>query len=233
MDEMKQRNEIDKALREVAKLRDARLRTAPVLSSERRAALALDLAVKFPLEVALREAATRRDRSLSSDPPRIPGPVELALRRQLLAADAAGEGARERPAADWRISHSIWSRIFRSPLGAGLAACAIITAALVCVGRWGTPPRHRAAETLSQAAAVGLESAFTSHLALSSRTELFSRRIAVGPFNLNTSEPASLEAFFVSNRRLQFADWIETPLGLRLDLPLRATLIDEGLTSTP
>jgi hypothetical protein len=62
---------------------------------------------------------------------------------------------------------------------------------------------------------------------------LFSRRITIAPFNLNTSEPASLEASFVSNRRIDFADGFETPLGLRLDLPVRAILMEDGFARMP
>src|SRR5687768_17440148 len=93
MDEMKQRNEIDNALRELAKLRDGQLRAAPALSPERRAVLTGFLASKFPIESALSEVATRRDRSLNSDPPKISMSVESALYRQLLAAEAERDGA--------------------------------------------------------------------------------------------------------------------------------------------
>ncbi len=87
--------------------------------------------------------------------------------------------------------------------------------------------------TSRSAAGVSLESAVTLDRPSIIRAELFGRRITIGPFNLNTSEPASLEASFVSNRRIHFADGIETPLGLRLDLPVRATLMEDGLARTP
>ena len=232
MDEMKQDSEIDNALREVAKLRDGLLRTAPALSSENRAVLMGFLAVELPVGAALREAATRRDWSLDSSPPKIPVSVESALHQQLEAADAARNRALGRRVSDWRISGSAWLRIFRPPLGTVLTSCVVITAAILSIGKWGTQPRPNA-ENLPQAAGLSLDSAVTLDSPSSSRAELFSRRIAIGPFNLNTSEPASLEAFFVSNRRIQFADGIETPLGLRLDLPVRATLMEDGLARTP
>jgi len=233
MDEMKQDSEIDNALREVAKLRDGLLRTAPALSSENRAVLMGFLAVELPVEAALREAATRRDRSLDSSPPKIPVSVESALHQQLQAADAVRNRALGRRVSEWRISGSAWLRIFRSPLGTVLTSCVVITAAILSIGKWGTQPPPNAAENRPQAAGVSLESGVTLDSPSSSRAELFSRRIAVGPFNLNTSEPASLEAFFVSSRRIQFADGIETPLGLRLDLPVKATLMEDGLARTP
>jgi hypothetical protein len=65
------------------------------------------------------------------------------------------------------------------------------------------------------------------------RAELFARKAVIGPFNLNATEPASLQASFVAKSGVYFADGAETPLGLRLDLPLTAILSDEGLTRTP
>ena len=230
---MKQCNEIDNALRELAKLRDRRLHAVPSLSSQRRAVLTRFLAVKFPVEAALREVATKRDQSLTANSPKIPLSVESALHHQLQAAEATRAGTREWRASGWELTVSVWRRIFRSPLGAGLTACAVITLGIVCFGRWGLPPRRSAVEALPRAAEVSLESAVTLDGPSNSRAELFSRRVTLGPFNLNTSEPASLEASFVSNRRTQFADGVETPLGLRLDLPVRATLMEDGLTRTP
>lgn len=233
MDEMKQDSEIDNALRELANVRDRQLGATPLLSPERRAVLTGFLAVKFSIESALREAATRRDRSLNPNPPKISMFVESALHRQLLAAETARDRARNWAAAGWGANPSIWRRIFRSPLGAGLTACAVITAAIVCFERSGPPPRRSAGENLLPTTGVNFEPAAALDRPLNSRAELFSRRITLGPFNLNTREPASLEASFASNRRIQFADGIETPLGLRLDLPVRATLLDDGLTRTP
>jgi hypothetical protein len=234
MDELKQRDGIDNALRELAKLRDRRLRAAPSLSPERRAALAGFLAAEFPVEAVLREVATKRDQLLNPHPPIIPVVVESVLSQQLQAVEAARNGGREWRASHWRIGGWAWRRIFRSPLGVGLTACAVIITALACFDRWGTLPRRSATtENVLVTAGVNLESAVTLDRPPSSRAELFSRRITLGPFNLNTSEPASLEASFVSNRRIQFADGIETPLGLRLDLPVRATLMEDGFARTP
>jgi hypothetical protein len=109
----------------------------------------------------------------------------------------------------------------------------VITAAIFYFGGWGAPPRRKGAENFPQAAGASIESALTLDRPSTSGAELFSRRITIAPFNLNTSEPASLEAFFVSNRRIQFADGVETPLGLRLDLPVKATLMEDGFTRTP
>ena len=224
---------MDDALRELAKRRDGLLRTAPALSPERRSVLTSFLATEFPVEAAMREAATKRDHLLHPHLPGIPASVELALSRQLQAGESARDGGREWRASHWRISGWAWLRIFRSPPAAVLTACVVSTAAILYVGGWGTAWRHHAAENVPQAAGANSESVLTWDRPSTGRTELFARRITIGPFNLNTSEPASLEASFASNRRLQFAEGVETPLGLRLDLPLRATLLDEGLARTP
>lgn len=234
MDDLKQRNEIDKTLRGVAARRDGLLRTAPVLSRKRRAVLARFLSVEFPVDGALREAATKRDQSLNPHPPKIPASVELALHQQLRLAEAARLGALHRRASDWQVSgRRAWLRILRSPVGVGLTGIAVITAVVLCFGEWGAPARRNVAENVPHTATVSLESALTLDHPSTSRAESFGRRITIGPFNLNTSEPASLEASFASNRRIQFTDGIETPLGLRLDLPIRATLMEDGLSRTP
>src|SRR5687768_17442256 len=136
MDEMKQGSEVDKALRQVAELRDRLLRTAPALSPERRASLTRFLARGCPVEMALHKAATRRDRSLNPLPPKIPLSAESALHQQLQMAEAARVGGHEWRVSDWRTHTSIWRRIFRSPPGAVLAACAVITVAILGVDKW-------------------------------------------------------------------------------------------------
>jgi hypothetical protein len=65
------------------------------------------------------------------------------------------------------------------------------------------------------------------------RGDLFTRRVSIRPFNLNTDEPASLQASFLANSGVRLADGIEAPLGLRLDLPVRAILMEDGLARTP
>jgi hypothetical protein len=224
---------MDDALREIVKLRDGLLRTAPALFPERQAVLTRFLASEFPVGAALREAATKRDQLLNPHPPKIPVFVELALSQQLQAAEAARDGGRERRASHWRSGNWAWLRIFRSPLGAGLTAGAVITAAILCFGGWRAQPRRNVTENLPSTAGMSFESAATLDRSSSNRAELFGRRITIGPINLNTSEPASLDASFVSNRRIQFADNVETPIGLRLDLPVRATLMEDGLARMP
>ena len=224
---------MDDALRELGRRRDGLLCTVPALSPKRRAVLTRFLAAEFPVDAAVRQAATKRDQLLDSHLPGIPASAELALSQELQAVEAARDGGRE-----WRASHSRisgWARlrILRSPLGAVLTACVVSTAAILGVGGWGTAPRPNAAENVAPSAGVNSESVLTWERPSTSRAELFARRITIGPFNLNTSEPASLEASFASNRRIQFAEGVETPLGLRLDLPWRATLMEDGFARSP
>src|SRR5688572_16300153 len=104
MGEMKQGSEIEKALRDVAKMRDRLLHTAPALSPERRAALTRFLALRRPVEVALREVAARRDQSLHPYQPKIPLSAESALHQQLQMAEAARDASREWRASDWQAN---------------------------------------------------------------------------------------------------------------------------------
>ena len=229
MDEMKQASEIDNALREVAKQRDKLLGKLPALSSVRRAVLTDFLVEEFPVEAALREAVTKRDQLLN--PSReIPASIESALHRQLPGPEPVRDEARRWRAADWRVSASMWLRIFRSRPGAVLMVCTVITVATLGFGRWGTPSRHNVEYFLHNPRSAGV--ALESEVVLD-RAELFARNAVIGPFNLNTSEPASLQASFVAKSGVYFADGAETPLGLRLDLPLRAILSEDGLTRTP
>jgi hypothetical protein len=231
MDEMKP-GEIDHALREVAKQRDKLLGKVPAISSARRAVLIDCLAGEFPVEAALREAANRRDQLLGSSPAAIPSPVESALHCELLAAEPAGGGTRPGHAADWTISAFIWRKIFHSPLGVAVTGCAMIAMAFLGFGRWGSSTGGVATKNMPEAARENLEPGVLDR-PWTGRAELFSRRIAIGPFNLKTSEPASLQTSFVAHSRIQFADGIETPLGLRLDLPVSAIFLEDGLARTP
>jgi hypothetical protein len=221
MDEMKQAGEIDEALREVAARRDNLLSKAPALSRARQAVLADFLVRQFPVEAALRETAVKRDALLNLPVPELPAFVESTLHRQLAAAEPARDRIRK-----WPVSTPAWLRIFRFPLGGALTVCAMITMAILCVGRWGTPSRHNA-ENLPHAPRADVESGVILE------AQLFTRKVAVGPFNLNTNEPASLQASFFANSGAYLANASEAPLGLRLDLPVRAILTDDGFARTP
>jgi hypothetical protein len=65
------------------------------------------------------------------------------------------------------------------------------------------------------------------------QAELFVRKASIRPFNLNTKEPASLQASFLANSGVHFADGNVAALRLRLDLPLRAILLEDSLARTP
>jgi hypothetical protein len=223
MDEMiKQVSVIDNALGEIARQRDKLLIKAPVLSSGRQAALHECVATEFPVEAALRETAAQRDQLLEF-PPGIPVAAELTL-RQLVAAELKDGGASEP-----KVRVPVWLRFFRSPIGS-LTVCATITAAILYIGRWETPSRHNEESFLhiSRTERVNLEAAVMLDRSPSERAELFARKASIGPFSLSTSEPASLQASFLANGSLH-----EAPLGLRLDLPVRAILTDDGLARTP
>jgi hypothetical protein len=244
MDEMRQSAEIENALRQVAKQRDKMLRKVPALSPARQAILTDCLAREFPLETALRGAATKRDQLLPLYRSGIPTSVESILHRRLDALQAAGlaRGPRKldglKPSSlsmqllggdgvlisDLVNRSAVWLTFFRSPPAISLMACAMIITAVLCFGSWRTSSlRH----------AVRPSAPRLDEVKIDSGTELFTRKISIRPFNLNTNEPASLEASFVANNGMHFADGIEAPLDLRLDLPVRAILIEDSLARTP
>jgi hypothetical protein len=225
MDEMKQSSEIDEVLREIAKQRDKMLSKLPALSPERRGILTDFLAAEFPVETALHGAATKRDQLLTPQSPEIPVSVESALGRLLGVAEPARAGD----------SAPIWLRLFRSPLGAALTICALIAAAILCLDGWVTPSPRQAENSphAPRPSEMNRELGMISDRSPIGRTELFARKTSIVPFNLNTKEPASLQASFLANNSLYFADGNEAPLGLRLDLSVRATLMEDGLARTP
>jgi hypothetical protein len=244
MDEMKQGSEIDDALCNVTKQRDRLLSKGLTLSRARQAALTGFLTRVFPLEAALREAVTKRDQLLHLHRSRIPASAESILYRRLNALLAGGlhraprkldglkpsslsmqllrgDGVR---ISDLTGGIPVWLTFFRSPLGTALTACAMIIAAVLCFGSWRTSSRrHAALPNTPRVDEVNIESG----------TDLFTRRVSIGPFNLNTNEPASLQASFLGNKSVRLADGIGGPLGLRLDLPVRAILMEDGLARTP
>jgi hypothetical protein len=118
----------------------------------------------------------------------------------------------------------MWLMFFRSPQGISLMACGVIIAGLLCFGSWRTSSLRHAVRPNPPGLHEGN---------IDSGTELFTRKISLRPFSLNTNEPASLQASFVANSGVYFADGIEGPLGLRLDLPVRAILIEDSLARTP
>jgi hypothetical protein len=219
MDEMKRAGEIDDVLRRVAKQRDKQLSEGLVLSPARRAALADFLIREFSVERALREEATRRDELLRHRL-EIPASVEANLRGLAVTEKMRG-GIRE-----WHHGAATWRQLFRSPLGGLLAACAMITAVVLFFGKGGTPS-WRNAQSFPQAPGAHIESKVILE------GDLFTRKIAIGPFNLNTNEPASLQAAFFANSGVYLANASEARLGLRLDLPVRAILTEDGFARTP
>jgi hypothetical protein len=244
MDETKQRSRMEILLQRVAKQRDKLLRKVPALSLARQAILTDCLAREFPVETALRGAARKRDQLLHLYRLAIPKSVESILHRRFDAFQAAGLVGASRKLDGLKPSSlsmqqlrgervqipdlvnctSGWLKLFRSPLAISLTACAVIAAAVLCFGRW-RPSSLRYAERPNTPR--------LDEVNIDSGTELFTRKILIRPFDLNTNEPASLQASFVTNNSVHFADGIETPFGLRLDLPVRAFLTEDGLSRVP
>jgi len=244
MDDMKARSEIYDALRQVGKQRDKLLGQRPTLSLQRETVLTGFLAREFPVEAELCQAIAKRDQLLKLGSPEIPALVESILHWQLDALQPAAidrapqklDGLKplslslqQLRAGGDRMSNlggrlSLWLTFFRLRLGIVLTGCAVMVAVILWLGSWGAPPRGNA--TLPAAPRV-------EEVNVVSGTELFTRKVSIGPFNLDTNQPASLQAFLLTNRDVHFGDGIDATLGLRLDLPVRAIFIEDSFARTP
>ena len=228
---MNQDSDIDAALRELARQRDKRLGERPILSPECEAVLNNSLVRRFPVEAALRGATSKRDRLLHL-PGEIPAFAESALHRCLAAAGPAPDGIHGRGIPAPAPGGLGWLRLFRWRRSAVLMACAIFAVAILCFGKWATPS-GRKAENFPHAPRldrVNGESAVTIDRFPFGRAELFTRTASILLFDLNTNEPASLQASFLANTTVSFADG---PLGLRLDLPVRTRFVEDSFAKTP
>jgi hypothetical protein len=214
MDEMTGFHEVDAAMREVVERRDKALRTVPRLSLTRRRALTACLARLFPVETTLRELVARRDQALDQSPVRISAAAESILQGQLAAAEPTAGASRT----------AFWLNLLRSPLAAALTFCFLVAVGILGLGRWET---SRANARSVSPGPLG------ETIRLESGMEPFVRTIAIGPFNLSTNEPASLQASFFADRRIRFSDGKDTALGLRLDLPATAASMEDGFAGTP
>jgi hypothetical protein len=244
MDDMKPRSEIYDALRQVGKQRDKLLGQRPTLSLQREAVLTGFLARQFPVETELCQAIAKRDQLLKLSPPEIPALVESILHWQLDALQPAAidrapqklDGLKpsslsmqQLRAGGDRMSNlggrlSLWLTFFRLRLGIVLTGCAVIVAVLPWLGSWGPSPHGNA--TLPDAPRA-------EEVNVVSGRELFTRKVSIGPFNLDTNQPASLQAFLLTNRDVHFGDGIDATLGLRLDLPVRAIFKEDSFARTP
>jgi hypothetical protein len=223
MDEINPSHEIDAAMREVAALRDKALSEVPTLSSARRAALAASLVRRFPIEAALLEVVANRDKAIHRSSA-IPAAVASILNRQL--ADA------EKMSVAGRVT--FWLSRRRLPLAAVLTLCALLTAALPRFGGWETASRRDARNFAPRSLMdpIASESRTAFDGSAGSWVAPFPRKLALSSFNLNSNEPASLQLSFLASS-IRFADGNDTSLGLRLDLPVRVALTEDGLARTP
>jgi len=232
MDEIRQDREFVVALREVVKQRDNRLGKRLTLSPARETVLNDFLAREFPVETALVQAAAKRDGLLDLRDG-IPAPAEKAIYRQFATGRPASHGIHGGPA--FAVQNGWWLRLFRSPRSAAVTTCVLIAVGILCLVTWGNPSRHHPENfpRTPQVNAMNVESGMTFDRFTFGRTELFARTASIRPFNLNTNEPASLQASFLTNSTLSLADGNDGPLGLRLDLPIQTSLTDDGLARTP
>jgi hypothetical protein len=232
MDEIKQDREIVAALRGVAEQRDKRLGQRPTLSPARVTVLNDFLAREFPVETALVQTVTKRDGLLDLHAG-IPASAEKAIYRQFATGGPVPHGIHRGPASAGQ--NGWWLRFFRSSRSAAVTTCILIAVGILCFVNWGNPSRHNAENfpRTPHVDAVNVESGMTFARFNFERAELFARTASIRPFNLNTNEPASLQALFLANSTMSLVDGNDGPLGLRLDLPIRTSLTEDGLARTP
>jgi hypothetical protein len=232
MDEIKQDSEFVVALREVVKQRDKRLGKRPTLSRTRRAVLNDFLVREFPVETALGQVVTKRDRLLGLNAGS-PASAEKTMCRQFGTGGPAPHAVHGGPGL--ARQNSWWRPLFRSPRNVAVTTCILIAVGILRVVNWRNPPPHHAEyfPHTPQVDAVIVESGMTFDRFSFGRAELFARTASIRPFNLNTNEPASLQASFLANSTVSLVDGNDGPLGLRLDLPIRTSLTEESLARTP
>jgi hypothetical protein len=116
-----------------------------------------------------------------------------------------------------------------------VTTCILIAVVILCSANWGNLFRHKAENfpRTPQVDPVNAELGMTFDRFSFGRAELFARTASIRPFNLNTNEPASLQALFLANSTMSLAGGNDGPLGLRLDLPIRTSLTEDGLARTP
>jgi len=232
MDEIKQDREIVAALQELVEQRDKRLGKRPTLSPARETVLNDFLVRAFPVETALVQAMTKRDGLLDLHAG-IPASAEKAMYRQFATGGPAFHGIHGGPAS--AEQNGWWLRLFRSPRSAAVTTCILIAVVILCLVNWGNPSHHNAENfpRPPQVEAMNVESGMTFDRFNFGRAELFARTASIRPFNLNTNEPASLQASFLANSTMSLVDGNDGPLGLRLDLPIRTSLTEDGHARTP
>jgi hypothetical protein len=230
MGDMRKPDDIDNAFREIAMQRDELLTTPPTISRGRQAALALVVARQFPLETSLRSLAAARDLSLHLESSRLSASVESMLRRhlvtrRLVAAPSGGPFQKLhglKPSSLGLQFRSLIRLTASRWFGIVLAACAVVVAVGLLLLSAGSGNRsHRDA---AFSGATGSEEG---------DMRLFSPRISIGPFNLETNQPASLQASFLARRDPRVSEGINGTLGLRVDLPVPAFLTEESLARIP
>lgn len=227
MDEVTQERELDRTLRALASARDQLLTNGLSLTPRREAALRNALRRTFPVEAALHEAAAERDSALDSPSPALPLIVESRLRRTLARTAAKVEATHESPASPWQIYAARWLQGFRKSSRIALTACAIVAAAIVCVNRWGAPSQHIAEVSGGCALqATNTELALSLNRVALSRSQFISDEARIDRFDLSASleDSAFLQTASYSNSGVASGDAV----GIRLDLPVRALLMEDS-----
>jgi hypothetical protein len=208
------------ALREIAEVRDSRLRKAEAIPVERLERFHSFLAGEFPVEMALRAAATHRDDSLIGDEVALPFAVHAALRERVISLPAG-----ETP---WAMLRHSLARLQTFPLhrisqAAALLAATIITTGTLYYSQATKPVPHVVNQSLSHSAVDPI---------LLSFDRAFARSADRLTLRMNRSELASLDpSVFSINGALPVLE--QQDHVLPLDLPIRQIRLDVDIVRMP
>lgn len=227
MDEVNHTGEVDGVLRELTMERDRMLGDAPALTPARLAILHDLLARQFPIEAALSEAGLRRDELLHQHQLQLSSSVERAL-QELLVSEPTEVMNRAIWIEEWRSRASGWLRLFRWPTAAAAAAVFLaIAAGIIHFGNWGFLSGN-GPEERTQASIENRPKVYSGAIRERSSIEPEGAREEFG-LRISTAELASLQASFLATSRAYRGDGAD----MRLDLPVRAILVEAGIARTP
>jgi len=208
------------AMRELAEVRDSRLRKAEAIPVERLERLHSFLAAEFPLETALRAAARHRDDSLHGQAA-LPFAVHAALweRVKNLTTDEAR----------WAVLRHSLARLRALPLRRISQAAALIAATIIITT--GALYYSQAPKPVAHLVNQSLPNSVTEPVLLSF-DRAFERSGDRLTLRFNRSELASLEpSVFSINGALPVLE--QQDHVLPLDLPMRQIRLDVDVVRTP
>lgn len=218
-------------LRRIAEQRDTLLSEMESIPPARLAILSHRLSAEFPVEAAMSEMSDRRDQLLTHHQLAIPHSVSEALRCHVLSARRTQEAGSASSSLSWKSYLPRWTDFLQSPAVAlAVAASLIIAAAVMFFGIGEFPFRVEAGGAVARgSSAKRLQSDFGPRIE-STSGEPHGSQLSL---RMNAAELARFREAFLATNHPYLAEVSEEPAGMRLDLPLRALLISDGVARIP